>query len=183
MIDQFQVVAASDSRYHGWLTSLNHDFRIPCILGRGGMALKKSEGDGITPIGNWALRKIFYRPDRLSLPVTLLPTQAIAADDGWCDDPAHPLYNQLVKKPFAAGHEDMWREDGAYDLVVVLGFNDQPVTSHAGSAIFWHLAKPDWRPTAGCIAIDRDTMLWLLAQCHPGTMMQIGTLDKESSDR
>ena len=173
MIDLLRVTGASDGTHHGLVSADHHPFRIPCAIGRGGFVREKCEGDGATPIGNWPLRRVFYRPDRLAPPVTTLPVFPIAPDDGWCDDPDHSLYNQLVKKPFAARHEDMWRDDTRYDLVVVLGHNDNPVVPHAGSAIFWHLARPDWRATAGCVAVCRESMLWLLAQCHPGTVMAV----------
>lgn len=171
MIDLLSVHADSTYATKGWIAGA--DYLIPCAVGRGGIGLKNGEGDGITPIGLWPLRRVLYRPDRVARPITGLPVMEIAPDDGWCDDPAHPAYNLPVKRPFAASHEEMWRDDHAYDLVVVMGYNDDPVQSGGGSAIFWHLAQPDWRATAGCVATDHETMLWLLAQCHTATMMRI----------
>ena len=135
---------------------------VPCALGRSGVALSKREGDGATPIGEWPLRRILYRADRVPLPATTLPAAAIAPDDGWCDAPDHPAYNRPVKHPFPASAERLWREDNLYDFVVVLGHNDAPVVPGAGSAIFLHIARPDFGPTEGCIAVSLPDMLAIL---------------------
>lgn len=162
----------------GMITTDTADWAIPCAVGRGGIGNKRTEGDGITPVGIWPMRQLWWRSDRHPQPETGLSIRNIQPDDGWCDDPAHPEYNRRIKRPFSASHEEMWRHDHAYDLVVELGYNDQPVMPGAGSAIFWHLAQPDWRPTAGCVAVDQASMLWLLTQCHAGTVMDIrGTND------
>ncbi|MEQ8814988.1 MAG: L,D-transpeptidase family protein [Thalassobaculum sp.] len=136
----------------------------PCALGRGGLTDAKREGDGATPIGRFPLRRLFYRPDREPPPATALPTLPLAENLGWCDDPrASADYNRLVRLPFAPGHERMWRDDGLYDLVVELGYNDAPPVPGLGSAIFLHLARPDWGPTEGCVAMARDDLLAVLA--------------------
>jgi L,D-peptidoglycan transpeptidase YkuD (ErfK/YbiS/YcfS/YnhG family) len=145
--------------------------RVPCALGRGGIRPDKREGDGATPVGCFPLRRVLYRPDRLPLPETRLPVQPIGEDDGWCDDPADPAYNRPVKLPYAASHERMWREDDLYDLVVVLGHNDDPPARGAGSAIFLHLARPDYGPTEGCIALRREHLLELLGDCGPDSLL------------
>ncbi|MFM2043824.1 MAG: hypothetical protein RLY86_2400, partial [Pseudomonadota bacterium] len=115
---------------------------LPCAIGRGGVRADKREGDGGTPVGAFPLRRVLYRPDRLAAPVTGLPVAPIAPDDGWCDDPAHPDYNRPVKRPFPASHEEMWRDDGVYDVVVVLGHNDDPPVAGMGSAVFLHVTRP-----------------------------------------
>ena len=145
----------------GWLSFEGLRFR--CALGKGGVRSAKREGDGATPVGHFALRQLFYRPDRLSAPTCLLSRSAIRPEDGWCDDPAHPDYNRLVRLPHPARCETMWREDGCYDLVVPLGYNDDPPVPGLGSAIFLHVARPGFTPTEGCVALDRDDLLTLLA--------------------
>jgi L,D-peptidoglycan transpeptidase YkuD (ErfK/YbiS/YcfS/YnhG family) len=137
--------------------------RFRCALGSGGIVAEKREGDGGTPVGSWPLRRLLYRPDRLDAPRCALPVAAIARQDGWCDDPAHADYNRPVTLPFAASHEEMWRDDHLYDLVVVVGHNDDPPVPGAGSAIFLHLAREDWGPTAGCVAFTRADFLQILA--------------------
>ncbi|HYE00714.1 MAG TPA: L,D-transpeptidase family protein [Alphaproteobacteria bacterium] len=144
-----------------------------CALGRGGIRADKREGDGATPVGRFALRRVLYRPDRVAPPATALPVAAIAPDDGWCDAPEDPLYNRPVKRPHPASHEAMWREDGVYDVVVVLGHNDDPVVPGAGSAVFMHLARPDWEPTAGCVALALPDLLAVLARCGPGSAVVV----------
>jgi L,D-peptidoglycan transpeptidase YkuD (ErfK/YbiS/YcfS/YnhG family) len=141
---------------------------VSCLLGRGGVLDDKREGDGATPVGCFPMRRVLYRPDRLSAPVTGLPVQPIRPDDGWCDDPAHPDYNRPVTLPFAASHEVLWREDGVYDVIIVLGHNDNPVVPHAGSAVFVHLVRPERTPTAGCVALAMDDLLALLQACKTG---------------
>lgn len=144
--------------------------RTRCALGRGGVrpAPDKREGDGSTPLGLWPLRRALYRPDRLEAPVTALPVQALEFDDGWCDDPADRHYNSPVKRPFAGGHEVLWRPDELYDLVVVLGHNDDPVVPGLGSAIFLHVAREDYAPTEGCVALAKADLLELLRLAGPG---------------
>ena len=126
-----------------------------CVLGSGGIVVDKKEGDGGAPAGRWPLRRLLVRPDRGAPPAGVLPAQAIARDDGWCDDAGDAAYNRPVKLPYAASHELMWRDDHLYDLVVVVGHNDAPPVAGAGSAIFLHLARPDRGPTAGCVAFAR----------------------------
>lgn len=149
----------------GYLTADNRQFR--CALGRTGVTIDKREGDGATPIGSFPLRRLLFRPDRLDPPETKLPTQPIDQMDGWCDDPADPLYNRPVRLPFEASCEEIWRADHLYDLVVVLGHNDDPVEPGRGSAIFLHCAKPDYGPTEGCLALARKDLLTLIAAIGP----------------
>lgn len=146
-----------------------------CALGRAGViaAPDKREGDGATPLGILPLRRVLFRPDRAAPPRTALPLAPIAPDDLWCDDPADPAYNQAVTHPYPARAERMWREDGLYDFVIVLGWNDAPIIPGRGSAIFWHLATPDFAPTAGCVATDRATILAALARAAPGDALEI----------
>lgn len=147
----------------------------PCALGRGGLTASKREGDGGTPIGRFPLRRLFYRPDREAMPATGLPGQPLDAGFGWCDDPDDPAnYNRLIRLPFAGSHERMWRDDRLYDLVVELGYNDAPPRPGLGSAIFLHLARPDWGATEGCVALDRDDMLAVLAAVGPDSAIDIG---------
>ena len=144
--------------------------RIRCALGKRGLkpAADKREGDGASPIGVWPLRRVLWRPDKGPPPKTALPVQAIRPDDGWCDAPLDPAYNRPVALPYSASAERLWRGDDLYDLVVVLGHNDDPVVPGAGSAIFLHLARPDYSPTEGCVAVARADLEALLAEAGPG---------------
>lgn len=133
-------------------------------VGSGGIAVKRVEGDGVSPLGCWPIRRVLYRADKLAAaPVSVFATAAIARDDGWCDAPDHAAYNRPVKLPFAASHEEMWRKDDLYDIVVVLGQNDDPVVAGAGSAIFLHVASPGYGTTAGCASLSAADLLEFLA--------------------
>lgn len=161
--------ALSDGRFHldGRLTR--------CALGKGGVieAAAKREGDGKSPLGVWPIRRVLYRPDKSGAPATKLPTKALERDDGWCDAPGDPAYNRAVKLPHPASAEQMWREDDVYDLVCVLAHNDDPPVPGLGSAIFMHLARPDWTPTEGCVALTREDMLELLSIAKLGDAVAI----------
>ena len=133
------------------------------------MRRDKHEGDGATPIGCWPMRRVLFRPDRVPPPDTALPVAALKPEDGWCDDPADPLYNRPVKLPYGARHERLWRDDEIYDVVVVLGHNDDPPRPQAGSAIFLHVARPDYAPTQGCVALAREHLLEVLRAAGPGS--------------
>ncbi|MDB5480573.1 MAG: hypothetical protein JWO83_1626 [Caulobacteraceae bacterium] len=150
---------------------------LRCALGRGGVcpAADKREGDGATPAGVWPLRSVLWRPDRVPAPASRLPVRAIDPDDGWCDAPLDPAYNRPVRLPYRASAERMWREDGVYDLVVVLGYNDSPVVSGAGSAIFMHVARPGYAATEGCIALALDDLVALVGAAAPGDAVRVAT--------
>ncbi|MGE4279314.1 MAG: L,D-transpeptidase [Magnetospirillum sp.] len=155
----------------GWL--LFDGQKLPCRLGRSGISTVKVEGDGATPVGQWPLRQVFYRPDRLIKPQTGLPIRAIGRQDGWCDDPAHSDYNRPVALPHPASCETLWRDDGLYDVVVVLGHNDSPPIPGKGSAIFLHVAHPDGKPTQGCVALSLGDLLRVLRACRPGDTLSV----------
>ncbi|MDR3507707.1 MAG: L,D-transpeptidase family protein [Caulobacteraceae bacterium] len=146
-----------------------------CALGRSGVieATDKREGDGASPLGVWPIRRLLFRPDRGAAPVTALPTLAIAPDDGWCDAPEDPAYNQPVKRPYPASSEALWRDDGVYDLIAILAHNDDPPIPGLGSAIFLHLARDGYAPTEGCVALNRADLEDLLRLVQPGSAIAI----------
>ena len=146
-----------------------------CAIGPAGVVADKREGDGATPLGCFPLRRLLYRPDRLTRPETGLPATPLSPEDGWCDDPAEPAYNSQVRLPFAASHERLWRDDGIYDAIVILGHNDDPPVPGAGSAIFLHVARDDYAPTQGCIALALPDLLTVLRDAKPGTRVCVGT--------
>lgn len=151
------------------------DHQLRCALGRGGLKIHKMEGDGATPVGTFALGRVFYRADRLKHPPqTGLQTIPITPDMGWCDDPNHADYNQLIALPHPARHERLWRDDGVYDVVVEVLYNTDPIVAGRGSAIFIHVAKPDYTPTEGCIALNMHELLVLLSLCNKGDLITIG---------
>ncbi|MBM3522652.1 MAG: hypothetical protein FJX57_06820 [Alphaproteobacteria bacterium] len=148
---------------------------VACTLGRGGVRADKCEGDGATPTGRFPVRSFYWRPDRQKAPPpSRLPGEALTPDHGWCDAPGDAAYNRPVRLPYAASHERLWRDDALYDVIVVLGHNDDPVVPFAGSAIFMHLMRDDGGPTDGCIGLARADLLALLAELRPGSTIVIG---------
>ena len=144
---------------------------LECTIGRGGITSDKREGDLATPRGSFPLRACYYRPDRLDAPQTGLPLIALTPEDGWCDAPADPHYNQPVKLPFSASHEKLWRDEPVYDLIIPLGYNDGPIVPGKGSAIFLHLMRDDGVGTEGCIALKRADLLALLPHLGKETLL------------
>lgn len=149
--------------------------RMPCALGRAGRRVLKREGDGATPIGTFALRKVLYRPDRVARPRTGLPVSVLHPDDGWCDDPLDRNYNRYVRHPYPGSAERLWRADHLYDVIVVMGHNDRPRARGLGSAVFMHVAGPRLAPTEGCIALRLPDLVRLIARLEPGARVRVST--------
>jgi len=142
-------------------------------VGRAGVNADKHEGDGATPAGTYPLVSIFYRPDRVAPPRSLLPVKPLVPNDGWVDEPTDANYNRLVSLPYSASAEQMWRDDELYDALAVIGYNMDPVVPGAGSAIFLHIATRDFAPTAGCIAVQKEVLLALLPLLGPDSKITI----------
>jgi len=169
--DVLTVQADSADTSLGWAAL--GDRRWRCTVGAGGVREDKVEGDAATPAGMFPLRRIYFRNDRLVLPKVGLPARPINEHDGWCDDPRSSTYNRLVHIPNEWSHEKMWRDDGLYDLVVVVGYNDDPPEGEWGSAIFLHVARADYAPTRGCVALARDDLLELVTLIGPETRLNV----------
>ena len=146
----------------------------PCIIGRGGAvaAAHKREGDGATPLGSWPLRSVLLRPGG-GFGAPALPWRWLRPGDSWSDDPADPAYNRPVAHAHGFSAECLWRADGAYDCIVVLGHNDAPPVPGLGSAIFLHVARPDGAPTEGCVALARADLAALMPRLAPGMVLDI----------
>lgn len=149
------------------------DDTFRCALGRAGIVAAKIEGDGATPVGRVPLRYVMFRKDRVTAPKTDLPQRAILAGDGWCDDQTDQQYNRFVKLPYPGRHEDLWRRDHIYDLIVVIGHNDAPIEPDRGSAVFLHVARDDFSPTDGCVAFARADLEHILQHVGLSTFVTI----------
>jgi len=152
---------------------LFQDRKYTCSIGLNGAKLEKREGDGTTPVGNFIIRQILYRPDRICRPITCLPINALSPNDAWCDDPYHSEYNRMVKLPFPGSHELLWRKDNLYDVILAVGYNDNPPRAHYGSAIFIHCSTTDYTPTKGCIALASNTLVSLLPHLKKNSFVNI----------
>lgn len=144
-----------------------------CATGKGGFSSQKREGDGCTPLGTFALRECWYRADRVPRPITALPLRVIGKVDGWSDDPTSPEYNTHVTLPYQPSHEKLWRDDHVYDIIVPIGYNDDPIMVGRGSAIFMHLAHDDYKPTEGCVALLASDLLEILSHLSQETRIDI----------
>ncbi|MGH1419590.1 MAG: L,D-transpeptidase family protein [Hyphomicrobiaceae bacterium] len=147
---------------------------LPCALGRTGIVVRKREGDGATPVGIFPIRIGFYRPDKIRKPASSLSMAALCLTDGWCDAPDDRNYNRAVDLPYPASAETMWRADHLYDIGLIPEHNHSPRIRGGGSAIFVHLATPNFSATEGCVALQRQDMLKLLGVIRPGDELVIG---------
>lgn len=170
-VDLMTIRSLSGAANRGRLYIGTHAYS--CALGKAGTSHLKREGDGASPVGTYAMRFGLYRADRMLRPYTGLPFRPLRREDGWCDDPISGRYNRLVCHPFAGGAEHLWREDGLYDVLVVLGQNECPRVRGRGSAIFLHAAAPGLPATAGCIALLHADLIKLLSHVGRETRLMI----------
>ena len=149
------------------------DFKFKCALGKAGIGNKKSEGDNITPKGNFRILKIYYRKDRLKKLSSKYKLIKITKSMGWCDDSKSKKYNQHIKLPTKYSHENLYRRDNIYDLILVLSYNIKPIIKNKGSAIFIHVAKKNYKKTAGCIALKKAHLINLVEEIKRNTRIKI----------
>ena len=155
----------------GYLKYKNLKFR--CALGKAGIRIKKKEGDNITPKGTYKIIRIYCRKDRIRQVKSRIKIYKINKKIGWCDDPRSEKYNQLIKLPNKFKHEKFYRKDHLYDLIIVLNYNMRPVVKNKGSAIFIHLARRNYNPTKGCIALSKNNLLIILNKINKNTKIKI----------
>ena len=139
-----------------------NNYRIKCAVGKRGIRRKKKEGDFITPIGVFKIKFLLYRKDRIRKLNTVLRKVAITRNMGWCDDPKSKQYNKLITTPFSFSYEKLFKKENAYDIILVLNFNMNPIKRNKGSAILIHVARRDYKSTAGCIAIKKEQFIKIL---------------------
>ncbi|MDB5616399.1 MAG: hypothetical protein JWQ24_637 [Tardiphaga sp.] len=166
------VRASAGNPRRGWL--ILDDRVLPVALGRGGIKANKREGDGATPRGTFHPLRLWWRADRHPRPQTLLPIRAITPDDGWCEDPADRHYNRPVRLNNNTGADRLRRDDHLYDFIIEIDQNTRPRIAGRGSAVFLHLARPGYAPTAGCVAMKKPAMLQLLKRIGVRTRIVIG---------
>ena len=171
-LSQLRVRPLAGNKARGWLTA--GPLRIPCALGPAGIVRSKREGDKSTPAGRFRLLWGYYRPDRVRLRAAGAPLRPLRRDQGWCEDPSSPRYNRPVRLPARDCTDRMWREDHLYDLTFVLDQNFSRRAKGRGSAIFFHLARVGFTPTAGCVAVSAADMLKLAPLLKRGAVMVIG---------
>ena len=146
---------------------------LAVALGRGGIKANKREGDGATPRGSFRLRRLWWRADRHPRPPTLLPVRRIGANDGWCEDPGDRRYNKAVAIAPQSNADRLRRQDALYDFIIEIDHNTRPRVAGRGSAVFVHVARPGFAPTAGCVALNAGALRRLLARVGPGTKIMV----------
>jgi L,D-peptidoglycan transpeptidase YkuD (ErfK/YbiS/YcfS/YnhG family) len=166
-----RVKARPGDPTRGWLTVAGR--HLPVALGRGGIKANKREGDGATPRGRFRLVRLWWRPDRMPRPASRLPIRAITPLDGWSEDPADRRYNRPIRVPPGAPGDRLWRDDHLYDLIIEIDHNTRPRVAGRGSAVFLHVAREGFRPTAGCVAFTAAALRRLLAVLGPDTRVEI----------
>ena len=149
------------------------NFKSPCALGKAGIGEKKVEGDNITPKGNFRIVKVYYRKDRIKKINTKFKLIKIKKNMGWCSDPNSKNYNQQIKLPTRFKHEKLYRKDSLYDIILFINYNINPIEKNKGSAIFIHIAKKNYKPTAGCIALKKNDLIKLLGLIKKNTKIYI----------
>ena len=148
-------------------------YKVKCALGKRGIGCKKKEGDLITPKGEYKIKYILYRKDRVKKIQSKIKKLAIEKNIGWCDDPQSANYNRLIKLPTNYNYEKLYRKDNIYDIIVVLNYNMNPTIKNKGSAIFIHVAKKNYKKTEGCIAIKKNELLKLIRKIKISTKVKI----------
>ena len=149
------------------------NFKVKCSVGKKGIHTKKREGDLITPKGLFKIKEVLFRKERLKKLKTKIKIKPIKKNMGWCDDPESEQYNKLISYPFKFRSEKLHRSDNIYDIILVLDFNMYPIRKNKGSAIFLHVAKKDFSPTKGCIAIQKHHLKKLLKMVNKKTKVKI----------
>jgi len=168
---RLRLRARAGRRTLGWLAV--GSLTIPVALGRGGIRANKREGDGGTPRGKFHLMRLWWRADRHPRPSTLLPARRITGDIAWCEDPRDRRYNQPFRRAGDAAGARLWRDDRLYDFVIEIDHNTRPRVAGRGSAVFIHVARPGFGPTAGCVAMTLPRLRWLLGRVGPETRIVI----------
>ena len=148
-------------------------YKVKCALGKRGIGHKKKEGDLITPIGQYKIKFILYRKDRVKKIHSKLKKVIIKKNMGWCDDPNSEKYNKLINLPFNFKYEKLFKKENTYDIILVLNYNMNPIKKNKGSAIFIHVVKKNYRKTKGCIAIGKAQLLKIIKKIKFNTKVKI----------
>ena len=148
-------------------------YKVKCALGKRGVGLKKKEGDLITPTGQYKIKYILYRKDRIKKIQSKIRKIIINKNMGWCDDARSKKYNKLVNLPFSDRYEKLFKKENIYDIILVLNYNMNPIKKNKGSAIFIHIAKKNNKKTEGCVAISKAQLLKILKRISINTKVKI----------
>jgi L,D-peptidoglycan transpeptidase YkuD (ErfK/YbiS/YcfS/YnhG family) len=146
---------------------------VRVALGRAGVRANKREGDGGTPRGLFRPIRLWWRADRLPRPRTLLPVRRIGPADAWCEAPTDRRYNRHFVRSANEPGDRLWRDDRLYDVFIEIDHNRRPRVGRRGSAVFIHVARPGFAPTAGCVALNLHDLRALLGRMSAKTRIVI----------
>jgi len=150
-----------------------NNYKVKCALGKRGIGNKRREGDFITPRGNFKIKYILYRKDRIKRIQSKIKKIIIKKNMGWCDDPLSKNYNKLIKIPSEYNYEKLYKKDNVYDIILVLNYNMNPVVKNKGSAIFIHVTKANYKKTEGCVAIKKVHLLKIIKELKNNIKIKI----------
>ena len=148
-------------------------YKLKCSIGKSGITHVKKEGDLATPKGVFKLGLLYYRKDRNKSLKSKLKKRVIKKNMGWCSDAKSKKYNQEISFPFKYGAEKLYRKDKIYDIFINIKYNQLPIVKGKGSAIFLHLSNKKYKPTSGCVAIQKKDFLKILPLINNKTKISI----------
>ena len=151
----------------------SYKYKAKCYIGKRGIGYKKKEGDLITPLGDYRIKYIFYRKDKIKGFKTKLKTVVIKKNMGWCNDSKSKNYNKLIKLPSNNSYEKLYRKENIYDIILVLNYNMSPVIKNKGSAIFIHISRKNYKKTEGCVAVKKRDLIEIVKKLQKNTKVKI----------
>ena len=149
------------------------NYKAKCTIGKRGIGHKRKEGDLITPKGEYKIKFVLYRKDRIKKIHSKIKKFVIKKNMGWCDDPKSKNYNKLIRLPSNDNHEKLYIKDNTYDIILILDYNMKPTIKNKGSAIFIHVSKRNFKKTEGCIAIKKNYLLKIIKDLKKNTEVRI----------
>tara|TARA_Y200000002_G_C22171484_1_gene451289 strand:+ start:8 stop:508 length:501 start_codon:yes stop_codon:yes gene_type:complete len=150
-----------------------NNYKVKCAIGKRGIGKKRKEGDFITPKGDFRIKYILYRKDRIKNIQSKIKKIIIKKNMGWCDDPRSRNYNKLIRIPSKYNYEKLYKRENIYDIILVLNYNMRPIVKKRGSAIFIHVAKTNYEKTEGCVAIKKTHFLKIINELKKNTKIKI----------
>jgi len=174
----------------GWKTLK----RMKAVIGKSGMAWglglhppnlvgpQKKEGDLRTPAGAFSIGKSYgYKPPthfRLGIAYEQSAPGLVCVDD-----PGSRQYNRIVAQTELhdwTSAEDMRRNDDLYELLFVVEHNKAGRFKEKGSCIFFHIWENSRSATAGCTALSRKNLAFIVNWLDPASNPLIVQLPKDA---
>ena len=149
------------------------NYNLKCAIGKRGRKKNKREGDKFTPIGTYRFIGVYYRKDRINKLKTNL--KKVLLRKAW-DGAMTSGLKITIKKlsfPFNYRAEKLYRSDNIYDIIIEINYNKSPTIKNRGSAIFIHIAKRNYSPTKGCIAMSKNDIKFFLKKISKNDKIKI----------